>query len=94
MKSITVQYTGQLANLVGTSEENIDIEEGIDLLELVQQLSSRHGEACSDFLLAKEDELQPSLLVIFDGEQIAGDLETASLAEVQTVMFMTPIAGG
>jgi hypothetical protein len=33
-------------------------------------------------------------MVVFEGEQADGDLDSLSLDEVENVMLMTPIAGG
>ena len=91
---ITVQYTGQLANLTGTHEESAILEEGATLEELVSELVSRHGDEYSDLLLTGEGSLRPSLLVIFDGEQAEGRPDSLKLDGVKSVMLMTPIAGG
>jgi hypothetical protein len=38
--------------------------------------------------------LHRTLMVVFEGEQADGDLDSLSLDDVENVMLMTPIAGG
>jgi molybdopterin converting factor small subunit len=91
---ITIQYTGQLANLTGTSEETANLKVGTTLSQLITQLVKRHGDGYSDLLLTRDGSIRPSVLVILDGEQAEGTLETLTFEGVKTVMLMTPIAGG
>jgi len=91
---ITIQYTGQLSNLAGRSEETADLPEDASLKTLVDQLKTKHEPDFIDLLLDSDGELRPSILVIFDGEQADGKSEVLQLAGVKTVMLMAPIAGG
>jgi len=92
--TLTIQYTGQLATEAGKSEETIDFPAGTLLAELVSELVDRHGRGYSKLLLNQEGKLRASLMVILDGEQAVGRLETMSLDGVKVLMLMTPIAGG
>ncbi len=91
---ITVQYTGQLANLAGAAQETLQVEEGTRLKPVVDRLAERHGPAYADLVLDSDGALRPSLLVVLDGEQAEGDKAQLTLDGVQTLMLMTPIAGG
>lgn len=91
---ITIQYTGQLAGIAGTSEETVTVAGDGRLKSLVDELAERHGRKYADLVLDGEGRLHPSLLVIVDGEQIDGDRAALDLEGVRTVMLMTPIAGG
>ncbi len=91
---ITVQYTGQLAGIIGETDESIEMDENTTLPELIQSLCRKHGEKCSDLLINVDGDLRPSTLVILDGEQAEGNRSEISLDGVKTVMLMTPIAGG
>ena len=95
MKKITLQYTGQLANVAGRSGEVVEVEEGTPLGELVAKVAGEHGTKFSDLVIDKQSgKLHRSLMVVFEGEQAEGDLDSLSLDEVENVMLMTPIAGG
>ena len=92
--TITFQYTGQLANVSGVSEEPVELGDDPRLKPTIDQLAARHGEAYAKLVLDDAGELRPSLLVVLDGEQAEGDKATLDLSDVKTVMLMTPIAGG
>ncbi len=92
--NITIQYTGQLATLTGTAEESLDISAGTTLAELIARLAAHHGSGFAELLQNREGKPRPSLLVILDGEQALGKLETLCLDGVKVLMLMTPIAGG
>ena len=91
---ITVQYTGQLAEITGTREEVIELSPGAVFKSLVSQLSERHGKKYSYLILTSSGDLRLSTLIIVDGEQQLGDSSEMVLDESRTVMLMTPIAGG
>lgn len=91
---ITVQYTGQLAGITGAPEEVIELSPGTPFKEVLTQLSAKHGPKYSDLILTSSGELRPSTLIIIDGEQQVGDPSGIVLDGVQTVLLMTPIAGG
>ena len=91
---IKIQYTGQLAGIAGTSEETVTIEEGATLKPIVEALAQQHGPEYDDLVFDSSGDLRPSLLVIVDGEQAEGDKTSLDLSSVNTVMLMTPIAGG
>ena len=94
MKQVTLHYTGQLASLIGASEESVALDESFTLLQLVRALSEKHGPSCRELLLSREGGISPTLLVILDDEQAEGDLESLTFAGVESIMLMTPISGG
>ncbi|MFT5467323.1 MAG: molybdopterin converting factor small subunit [Verrucomicrobiales bacterium] len=91
---ITFQYTGQLANVVGASEETVELGDDPTLKPAIDQLAQRHGESYANLVLDGAGNLRPSLLVVVDGEQADGDRANLDLSGVKTIMLMTPIAGG
>lgn len=91
---ITVQYTGQLANIAGTREEIVEMDGGSTVKHLVAHLAKRHGEQYADLVLTAGGEVRPSLLIISGSEQIEGAPEITPLDAGKTIMLMTPIAGG
>jgi molybdopterin converting factor small subunit len=91
---VTVQYTGQLAGFAGISEERVAIGDDAVLGDLVEHLCERHGTAYADLVVNSEGRIRPSTLVILDGEQAVGDSSQLPLENGQTVLLMTPIAGG
>ncbi len=92
--NIAFSYTGQLANLAGVSEELVLTEAGNNLATAVREIAARHGSAFSDLILDESGKLRRTLLVIIDGEQLAGDRELFVLDGAKNIVLMTPIAGG
>jgi hypothetical protein len=73
----------------------VEVEEGTPLGELVTNIAEKHGTKFSDLVIDRETgKLHRSLMVVFEGEQADGDLDSLSLDDVENVMLMTPIAGG
>lgn len=91
---VKIQYTGQLANHAGLSEEVIEIPDSSTCRQLIDEVVKRHGAEFSDLILNSDGEIRPSTLIILDGEQAQGAPEALLLDGVDTVMLMTPIAGG
>lgn len=91
---VKIQYTGQLANHAKLSEEVIDMPESSTCRQLIDAVVKRHGADFSDLILTSGGEIRPSTLIILDGEQAQGEPGTLILDGVDTVMLMTPIAGG
>ena len=91
---ITVQYTGQLAGIAGVPEEQVALDDGAVMRDMVAQLCERHGAAFSDLVMTDAGDLRSSVLVIIDGEHTLGDSSQLSLESVRTILLMTPIAGG
>ena len=91
---MTIIYTGQLAAIVGVSEDSTDLAVDTTLVQLVESLIDKHGDAFANLLRNDTGNLRSTLLVILDGTQATGDRASLSLDKVNELMFMTPIAGG
>ncbi len=91
---IAFQYTGQLANAAGFSEEAVELEPGTTLQGAIERLAKTHGLEFAKLVMTETGELRASLLVVLDGEQAEGDRASLKLDGTQTVMLMPPIAGG
>ena len=92
---VTFQYTGQLANVVGASEETVELGDDARLKPAIDQLAQRHGEGYTKLVLDENGDVRPSLLVVLDGEQAdAENKGQIDISKAKTVMLMTPIAGG
>ncbi len=92
--ALTVSYTGQLSEATGVTEEAVQIAGGERLAGLIATLGEKHGEKFSELLLDDSGNLRSTVLVVLDGSQATGDLDSILLDDVQDLMLMTPIAGG
>ena len=90
---INVHYTAQLKSSVGAGEEEIEMSQGKRLKDLVDDLTQRHGEAFSKYVLDEQGNLLPAVVICLNDEQVSlGD--NAPLTEGASVMFLTAISGG
>ena len=90
---ITLRYTSQLATAAGTSEEDIEVADGVGLLELLGNLSREHGPEFSKFVVNDDGNPVPTLVVAVNGTQV--DLrDDLSLEDESEVILITPMSGG
>jgi molybdopterin converting factor small subunit len=90
---ITLRYTSQLATAAGTSEEDIEVADGIGLVELLKNLSLQHGPEFSKFVVNDDGNPVPTLVVAVNGTQV--DLrDDLSLEDESEVILITPMSGG
>ena len=90
---ITLRYTSQLATAAGTSEEDIDVADGIGLVELLGNQSREHGPEFSKFVVNDDGNPVPTLVVAVNDTQV--DLrDDLSLEDESEVILITPMSGG
>ena len=90
---ITLRYTSQLATAAGTSEEDIEVADGIGLVELLGNLSIEHGPEFSKFVVNDDGTPVATLVVAVNDTQV--DLRNdLSLEDNSEVILITPMSGG
>jgi molybdopterin converting factor small subunit len=90
---ITLRYTSQLATAAGTSEEDIEVADGIGLVELLGNLSKEHGPEFSKFVVNDDGTPVATLVVAVNDTQV--DLrDDLSLEDNSEVILITPMSGG
>ena len=90
---ITLRYTSQLATAAGTSEEDIEVADGIGLVELLGNLSKEHGPEFSKFVVNDDGTPVATLVVAVNDTQV--DLRNdLSLEDESEVILITPMSGG
>tara|TARA_Y100000588_G_scaffold364046_1_gene427303 strand:+ start:442 stop:720 length:279 start_codon:yes stop_codon:yes gene_type:complete len=90
---ITFHYTSQLAAAAGNSEEAIDVDDGTGLMEMLLNLSEKHGPEFSKFVVDGNGNPAPTLVIALNGTQI--DLgKEVSLEDDSEVILITPMSGG
>lgn len=90
---VTLRYTSQLATAAGTSEEDIEVADGIGLVELLGNLSKQHGPEFSKFVVNDDGNPVPTLVVAINNNQV--DLrDEISLEDESEVILITPMSGG
>jgi len=77
-RTITITYTGQLAEAAGVSTEEFEPDPGATLGSLIDTLAGKHGHKFASLLRDDAGRLRSTLLVALDGTQATGDRETLS----------------
>ena len=90
---ITMTYAGQLAGLVGVSEETTPVKEGTALTSFLRDTAVRHGERFQERLFDDSGELRRALVISIDGKHALEPTEL-TLTKPCEIFIMTPIAGG
>ncbi len=92
--SLSVEYTGQLAEAAGCTAETVDLGAGPTLGDVLKHLESAHSDEFSHLVFDGQGNLRSTLLVALDDVMISGDKATVELSGVSVVLFMMPVAGG
>ena len=90
---ITMTYAGQLAGIVGVSEETKPVPQGTALTSFLRDTANRHGGRFQQLLFDENKQLRRALVISINGEH-ALDPEALSLTRPCEIFIMTPIAGG
>lgn len=90
---LTVRYMAQARDAVGFAQEELDVDGGISVHDLVVRLARQHGAAFRAMALDASGCPHPSLLVVIGDEQVRpGDRRT--IREGESVTLLAPISGG
>ena len=91
--NLKVSYRGQLATAVGSTEEEWEFDEGTAISDILDLLTTRHGENFGKFVMGTAGCVSKSLLVALDGEQIV-DATHQITDRNRELTLLPPIAGG
>ena len=90
---VSVQYTAQLKQALGTSHDEFELESNVSLQELVSQILARHGEPFRQYALDANDQLQSTIIVCVDDEQVENAAEYQIKID-STITLLSAISGG
>lgn len=90
---LTIRYETLLKRAAGVAVQTFEIAGPCDVREVVRQLANEAGDAVRPMLLDASGQLQPSLLLFVNDEQVVGDTHQ-TITEGDEVTLMTPISGG
>ncbi len=92
---LCLQYSGQIAALAGRGEEDAGSMPGKRLRDVLAGLAADGRDpGFGKLLLTAEGGIQPTLLLVVDGEQWVGEKNAYVPDDGATVFLMSPIAGG
>ena len=90
---IRVRYSAQLAHVLGTVGETVDLEADADLGDLMASVAGSHGERFREMVLDGDGRIRAGMLVAIDGEEVQPGREPA-LRDGNEILLLMPIAGG
>jgi len=92
-----VKYFTTLRELSGSAEEEINIENGGTLADLIKEVASKYGEEASNYLYHKGEDgkADPSIYFLINGTnaRMLSGLNT-KLRDGDVVAIIPPIGGG
>ncbi len=90
---LTIRYETLLKRATGVATQTLEIAEPCDVREVVKQLAEEVGDSVRPMLLDSSGQLQRSLLLFVNDQQIVGDMQ-CTVTDGDDVTLMTPISGG
>ncbi|MEM4199610.1 MAG: ubiquitin-like small modifier protein 1 [Nitrososphaerota archaeon] len=88
------KYYAYLREVTGVREEEIALEEGSTVADLVEKLVKRYGEPLRRYILTEDMELRPNIAVAVNGVKVSEEPLRKTLREGDTVVILPPISGG
>ncbi|MEM4404469.1 MAG: ubiquitin-like small modifier protein 1, partial [Nitrososphaerota archaeon] len=88
------RYYAYLREVTGVREEEIALEEGSTVADLVEKLVKRYGEPLRRYILTEDMELRPNIAVAVNGVKVSEEPLRKTLREGDTVVILPPISGG
>ncbi len=93
--AIRVKFMGDLIAVVGQRKQQVDLPKGCTVGDLLASLSESHGEAFTSRVFAGPAELEHTVLVFVDGENIDDqDGLATKLGAGEVEVIMLPMFGG
>jgi len=91
--TVRLHYANRFASAVGSNREELEIDGPVRIVELLQRLAHRHGDAFRQVAFANDGELQPALMICVNDEHLL-DPSDYFLRDGDEVMILSAISGG
>lgn len=96
--SVQVSYLGLVRNVIGCREEQVEINLGTTIGELLERLARRHGDGFRQSVFRESGELRATALVCVNDRDIAQlqgfDTRLESGEKISVVVGVYPPEGG
>ncbi|NIM05986.1 MAG: MoaD family protein [Armatimonadetes bacterium] len=89
---VTLKLFAGLRDAVGKKEVQLD-KDDLTLTQLLEHFAQSYGEKVRDFLVDKEGNIDPSVLLLVNDEPVGQDLQ-AQVKSGDVVSILLPTAGG
>jgi len=90
-----VRYFTTLHELAGSAEEELEVDEGGVLADLIEEVASRYGKEARNYLYFDDDKVDPSIYFLINGvnsRMLSGP--KTKLKDGDVVAIIPPIGGG
>jgi MoaD family protein len=93
---VKVKYFAIARELVGTPEQELELEKGTTAKDLLQLLASKNGEKFKEFIFDPTNGLPRSNLQFLVGEKLLADLDglETELSDGAAFAIIPPVGGG
>jgi len=90
---ITIQFETQVKRAAGVSAETVELGDGATIQQSIERVADPSRERLRSFLVGKDGQVLPTVLVFVNDRQVACD-DPTPLHDGDTVTIMSPISGG
>jgi molybdopterin converting factor small subunit len=90
---LKVTYTAQLKAALQVDQEEVELQDGAGIAELLELLAARYPDHFSRMALSGNGKLAPSILLCVNDEQLRPDAPT-SFRHGDQIIFLSAISGG
>jgi molybdopterin converting factor small subunit len=91
--NVTVKYMAQIKTAAGTGAEVVHLAQACSVRDVLRVLVERHGSALRQLLFTAEGQLQPTILLFVNDDQVQQPDQTW-LGDGDRLTLLSPIAGG
>lgn len=92
---VTVKYFTTLRELAGCMEENVEIESGASLADLIGKIATKYGKEAKYYLYHDREKIDPSIYFLVNGSDARLQEGTnTKLKDSDIVAIIPPISGG
>lgn len=92
---VKVRYFTTLHELAGVPEEEMSVEDGTTLADLIERIVIEYGEEAQSYLYHKEKTIDPSIHLLINGKDSKTLLGVKTeLRDGDVVAIIPPIGGG
>ena len=94
MISVSVRYHNMLKRRAGTRGETLELPDGSQIHDALQEMSARHGPQLHEMLFTPDGEVAPHLVVFCNSKLVPRDRAEFALADGDELMLFPATSGG
>jgi MoaD family protein len=94
--NVSVRYLVNFSVVTGKKNENVPLQEGATLQDLLNQLIEKYGSTLKKEILSQTGEIKPHVLILINGRSLDQFRERlhAPLSNGDSIIFTFPVTGG